>query len=145
MCDEVELTPSLSDAILLQKYVSSEAFRTSSLPSEKDEAGIHGPFKADQIVASDYVPLAEDSLDDYLTKLLFSTEWSTPASLGQYSEVLDTLRNSFIKGACCYVLQWDESSRHKHHEWGFVFTVFRELVFIGQKKDRIRRYIIGYD
>ncbi len=143
--DEIQLTPSLSDAILLEKYVSSNAFRTAFLPSDKDESGIHGPFEADQIVASDYEPFAVESLDDYLKNLLFSAEWSTPASPEQYCDVLSQLRKSFAEGARCYVLRWDESSRHKHHDWGFVFTVFREFVYIGQRNDGIRRFIIGYD
>jgi hypothetical protein len=55
--DRVDLADASSDAALIKQYVSSPAFHTSFLPSDKDETGIHGPFVAERINPGDFVPL----------------------------------------------------------------------------------------
>ena len=115
------------------------------LPSDRDETGIHGPFIADRIVASDFVPLKESALEEYLADLLYSTEWDSPASAEQFAAVLNQLRKPFAQGMRCFFLRFDESRSDLHHDWGFVLTVFREFLFLGRRPGVIARFVIGYD
>lgn len=143
--NEVELPSAGSDGELLERYVASPMFHTSFLPSDKDETGIHGPFIADRIVASDFVPLEESVLKEYLEALLYSPEWDSAASPEQFAAVLDQLRKPFAQGTRCFLLRFDESSSDLHHDWGFVLTVFREFLFLGRRPGLITRFVIGYD
>ncbi len=86
--DEVEFPQTDSDRDLIERYVASPAFHTSFLLSDKDETGIHGPFIADRIAPSDFVPFAESALEEYLAALLYSPEWDSPASAEQFAAVL---------------------------------------------------------
>jgi hypothetical protein len=143
--DEVELPPASSDRDILERYVASPAFHTSFLPSDKGETGIHGPFFADRIAATDFVPFEEAGLQEYLATLLYSPEWNSPASAEQFAAVLEQLRKPFANGMRCYLLRFDESRSDLHHDWGFVLTVFREFLFVGRCPGLIRRFVIGYD
>ncbi|MCX7008371.1 MAG: hypothetical protein NTY53_14175 [Kiritimatiellaeota bacterium] len=81
--DVLELPQTDTERELIERYVASPAFHTSFLPSDKDETGIHGPFIADRIEASDFVPFKESALEQYLATLLYSPEWDSPASAEQ--------------------------------------------------------------
>jgi hypothetical protein len=141
--DSVSLVTAPSDAALLEQYVTSPAFHTSFLPSDKDETGIHGPFLADRIKASDFVPLDEASLERYLESVQLS---ETPGEDGiERAKVLPHLRSAFDGGSRCHVLSVDERNKDLFHEWGFVLYIFREFLFIGSERDRLDRFIIGYD
>jgi hypothetical protein len=143
--DEVEVPPATSDRDLLEHYVASAAFHTSFLPSDKDETGIHGPFVADRIAPTDFVPFEESALEEYLAALLYSPEWDSPASAEQFAAVLEQLRKPFAQGMRCYLLRFDESRSDLHHDWGFVLTVFHEFLFLGPRPGLISRFVIGYD
>ena len=143
--DDVELPQTDSDGELLQRYVASSAFHTSFLPSDKDETAIHGPFFADRIAASDFVPFQESALAKYLAALLYSPEWDSPASAEQFAAVLDQLRKPFAQNSRCFMLRFDENRSDLHHDWGFVLTVFREFLFLGNRPGLITRFVIGYD
>ena len=143
--DDVEIPQVGSDRELLERYVASPAFHTSFLPSGKDETCIHGPFLADRIAASDFVPFEESALEEYLAALLYSSEWDSPATAEQFAAVLGHLRKPFEQNLRCFVLRFDESHSELHHEWGFVLTVFREFLFLGHSSSLITRFVIGYD
>ena len=143
--DELELSPAASDRDLVAKYLASSAFHTSFLPSDKDETGIHGPFIAGRIAPTDFVPLDESGLRDYLAALLYSSEWDSPATEEQFALVLEQLRRPFAEGMRCFLLRFDETCSDLHHDWGFVLTVFREFLFVGHRPGFIRRFVIGYD
>jgi len=141
--DWVELPAAPSDAALIQEYVASPAFHTSFLPSDKDETGIHGPFRADRIAAVDFLSLEEPGLEPYLQSVELS---ETPGEDEiERAKVLPYLRSSFGGGSQCYVLKADEKSKDLFHDWGSVLWVFREFLFIGSGRDRLHRFIIGYD
>jgi hypothetical protein len=141
--DRVELPAAPSDATLIQEYVASSAFHTSFLPSDKDETGIHGPFQAGRIAAADFLPLEEPGLEPYLQSVELSE--SPGEDEAERAKVLPYLRSAFHGGSRCYVLRADERSKELLHDWGFVLCVFREFLFIGSERDRLDRFIIGYD
>ncbi|HWX22357.1 MAG TPA: hypothetical protein VN578_20850 [Candidatus Binatia bacterium] len=143
--DDVEVPGGSSDGDVLEHYLASPAFHTSFLPSDKNETGIHGPFLADRIAASDFVPFQQVSMEGYLKALLYSPEWETPATPEQFAEVLAEPQKPFAQGMRCFLLRFDESYSDLHHDWGFVLTVFREFLFLGQRPGLIRRFVIGYD
>jgi hypothetical protein len=143
--DEVEVPPGSSDREVLEHYLASSAFQTSFLPSDKDETGIHGPFLASRIAASDFAPFEEATLEGYLKALLYSPEWERPATAEQFATVFEQLRRPFAQGMRCYLLGFDEARSDLHHDWGFVLTVFREFLFLGQRPGFISRFVIGYD
>jgi hypothetical protein len=143
--DDVEIPPADSEIELLKRYVASPAFHTSFFPSDKDETGIHGPFVADRIAASDFAPFQESALEEYLAALLYSPEWDSPASAEQFAAVLGQLRKPFAQGMRCFLLRFDETRSDLHHDRGFVLTVFREFLFLGRRPDVIARFVIGYD
>jgi hypothetical protein len=141
--DTVQLTAAASDSQLLQQYVASPSFHTSFLPSDKDETGIHGPFEAGRISADDYTPLREANLESYLESVELS---ETPGDdVAERAKLLPHLRDAFAGGRRCYVLRRDERSKELFHEWGFVLFVFREFLFVGEQRDRLERFVIGYD
>jgi hypothetical protein len=142
--DGVECPHTSSDREMLRCYLNSKEFHTSFLPSEKDETGIHGPFVADRISENDFVPFAASDLEGYLAALLYSPEWDSPASSEQFDAVLEQLRIPFEEGMRCYNLRFDESRSDLQHEWGSTFVVFRELLFVDDKR-RMKRFVIGYD
>ncbi len=141
--DRVELPAAPSDAALIQEYVASPAFHTSFLPNDKDETGIHGPFQAGRIAAADFLPLAEPGLEPYLQSIELSE--SPGEDEIQRAKVLPYLRSAFHGGSRCYVLKADERSKDLFHDWGSVLWVFREFLFVGSGRDRLDRFIIGYD
>lgn len=143
--DDVDLPQTDSDRELIMRYVASPAFHTSFLPSDKDETGIHGPFIADRIVASDFGLFEKSALEEYLAALLYSPEWDSPASTEQFAAVLGQLRKPFEQGMRCFLLRFDENRSDLHHDWGFVLTVFREFLFLGGCPGVIMRFVIGYD
>ena len=141
--DSVQLPIAPSDTALLAQYVVSPAFHTSFLPSDNDETGIHGPFLADRIKPSDFMPLEEPELEDYLASVQFS---QTPEEdETQRARVLPDLRSPFQRGSRCFVLKVDERNEELFHDWGWVFTIFRELVFAASERDCLERFIIGCD
>ncbi len=141
--DCVELPAATSDAALIQGYIGSPAFHTSFLPSDKDETGIHGPFCADRITPHDFVPLKEIDFEHYLESIQLSG--SKGEDEAERAKMLPCLVRASNEGIECYVLIRDERSKELFHEWGFVFSVFREFLFIGPKRDRLERFIVGYD
>jgi hypothetical protein len=143
--DELDLSPAPAASSLIESYVASSQFRTSFLPSDKDESAIHGPFVASRIRSDDFLLFEEAALQPYLDQLLLSDEWSKPASPEQCDAVGTALRSAFQQGGVCYLLRFDETSSELHHEWGFVFTVFRELLFIRPESGHVTRFVIGFD
>jgi hypothetical protein len=141
--DCVGLPASQSDAALIQEYVASPAFHTSFLPNDKDETGIHGQFQADRIGPVDFLPLDEYGLEQYLQSVELSESLGKDET--ERAKVLPHLRNAFHGGSRCYVLKATERNTELFHDWGFVLTVFREFLFIGSERDRLQRFIIGYD
>ena len=114
-------------------------------PSDKDESTIHGPFVRSRIRSDDFVQFEEPALQPYLDQLLLSSEWSEPATAEQCSAVGAALRSAFHESPACYRLRFDETSSELHHEWGFVFTVFRELLFLQPESGHVTRFVIGYE
>lgn len=143
--DEVEVSAGISDQDVLEHYIADPVFITSFLSSGKDEIGIHGLFVADRIEAADYPRSEEAMLEEYLKQLLCSSEWDNPASEEQFANVLRELQRPFAEGMHCFLLRFDERTANLHHDWGFVFTVFREFLFLGQCSGLIKGYVIGYD
>jgi hypothetical protein len=141
--DRVELPAAPSDIALIDEYVASPAFHTSFLPNDKDETGIHGPFQAGRIATADFLPLAESGLEPYLESVELSE--SPGEDETQRAKVLPHLRSAFQDGSRCYVLKSDERSKNLFHDWGSVIWVFREFLFVGPARDRLERFIIGYD
>jgi hypothetical protein len=141
--DTVQLAPAPSDSQLVQQYVASPSFHTSFLPSDKDETGIHGPFEAGRISVDDYIPLHEADLESYLASVELS---ETPGDdVAERAKLLPHLRSAFAEERRCYVLRRDERDKELFHEWGFVLWVFREFLFAGRQRDRLERFVIGYD
>jgi hypothetical protein len=143
--DELQLPPAPSAPSLIASYVASPHFGTSFLPSDKDESSIHGPFMRSRISSDDFVLFEEAALQPYLDQLFLSPEWNKPATPDQCSAVSAALRAAFEGSAICYRLFFDETSSSLHHEWGFVFTVFRELLFLQPESGHVTRFVIGYD
>jgi hypothetical protein len=141
--DSVQLAAAPSDAALIEQYVTSRAFHTSFLPSDKDETGIHGPFMADRIKTEDFVQLQESELGRYLGSVELS---EAPGEDDiERAKLLPHLRSAFAGGRRCYVLRRDERNKELFHDWGFVIWVFREFLFVGAQKESLDRFIIGYD
>lgn len=107
--DTVRLSVADSDEELIQRYVASSAFHTSFLHNYNDETGIHGPFEACRISASDYVPLYEEDLGRYLASVAVS---ETPgADDVERARLLPHLHGAFAGNRRCYVLRCDERDR----------------------------------
>jgi hypothetical protein len=141
--DSMKLAGASSDVALIEQYVASRAFHTSFPANDKDETGIHGPFLAERIKAADFQPLEQAELEHYLESIRLSeTEGDDAVERGK---MLPHLRSAFEGGHRCYILRRDERDKQLFHEWGFVLSVFRELLFVGPKRDSLERFIIGYD
>ena len=141
--DSVKLEAVSSDTALVEQYVASSAFHTSFLPSDKVEAGIHGPFVAERIKAGDFELLDEAGLEHYLMSVQLSEVQDD--DVAERAKILPYLRCAFEGGRRCYVLMRDERNKELFHDWGFVFLVFREFLFASQLRDSLDRFIIGYD
>jgi hypothetical protein len=141
--DSVKLTAAPSGAALIEQYVASPAFRTSFLPSEKDETGIHGPFAANLIKAEDFFPLQESELEFYLSTVELSEVPGEDEI--QRAKLVPHLRNAFSGGRRCFVLRRDERNKELFHDWGFVIWIFREFLFLRSQGDSLNRFVIGYD
>ena len=141
--DCVKLAEASSDDALIKQYVASPAFHTSFLPSDKDETGIHGPFVAERLIATDFVPLAKAQLEQYLESIQLSETAKDDAV--QLAKIRPHLESAFEDTCRCYVLSRDERNRDLFHEWGFVFFVFREFLFASPKRHTLERFVIGYD
>jgi hypothetical protein len=141
--DRVELVCATTDANLIDQYVSSQAFHTSFLPNDKDETGIHGPFVANRITATGFVPLQEGEVEEYLESIEHS---AIPAEdLVERFKIATHLHGAFDGARKCYVLRRDERDSELFHEWGFVLFVFREFLFIGPDRNGLDRLVVGYD
>ena len=141
--DSVKLAAAPSDVALLQQYAASPEFHTSFLRSDKDETGIHGPFLVERLKLSDFVPLEETNLENYLKDVQLS---ETPGEdEAERAKILPYLRSAFGGGRRCYVLTPNERHTELFHDWGFVLTVFREFLFANTQRDGLERFIIGYD
>ena len=69
-------------------------------------------------MASDFVPLKESALEEYLAALLYSTEWDSPASAEQFAAVLNQLRKPFAQDMRCFLLRFDGKRHPEHHYRG---------------------------
>jgi hypothetical protein len=141
--DVVNLPSGSSDAALIQHYVSSPAFHTSFLPSDKDETGIHGPFVAARIHAEDFIPLEQSHLEDYLRSVELAD--SPEEDVAARAQILPHLRSPLERQSRCYVLRRDERNKELFHDWGFTLWVFREFLFASESRDNLERFVIGYD
>ena len=141
--DTVPLSPAAADWEMIQQYVGSPAFHTSFLPNDQDEQGIHGPFQAGLLSAEDYLPLHEAELERYLESLEVSEK--AGEDLDERDKILHHFRHPFAGGCKCYVLRRDEHDKDLFHDWGFVLFVFREFLFVGPQRDRLERFVVGYD
>ena len=128
---------------MIQEYFASPAFHISFVPNDKDETGIHGPFQVDRIAPAAFVPLEEAGLEHYLESVEFSDLPGVDET--ERAKALSHLRSAFHGGSRCYVLKVDERNKELFHDWGWVLWLFREFLFIGQERDRLERFIIGFD
>ena len=141
--DSVELTPVISDLLLIEQYIASHEFCASFLPIVKYETGIHGPFVADSIHAEDFIPLQRADLEHYLDSIELS---ETPDDdVIERVKMLHHLGNAFDGGRKCFILKYDERDKALFHEWGFVLCIFREFLFTDSQRGRLERFIVGYD
>lgn len=141
--DRVKLPTAASDTDVIERYVGSPAFHTSFLPNERDETGIHGPFVAERIKAADFLPLQNAELGSYLKSVELSDLPGEDAT--ERAKASSYLRAAFDGGHMCYVLRRDERNSELFHEWGSVFFLFREFLFIGSERDCVERFVIGCD
>ncbi|MGD1085720.1 MAG: hypothetical protein ABSA47_13365 [Verrucomicrobiota bacterium] len=128
---------------MIEKYVGAPAFQETFLRSEQDDRGTHGPFLADRIKPSDFVPLEESGLEHYLESVNLSL---TPGEdEAERAKILPHLRKAFAEGGRCYILKVDERNKDLFHDLGWVLTLFREFLFVFPERDRLERFVIGYD
>lgn len=143
MHDTVAVPAAPTDAAVVERYVGSKAFGTSFVPNDADETPLHGPLRAEVVAAADYVPLAEADLEAHLATIEM---WKpTAENAAEHGAVLELLRAAYRRGKRCYALRLDERHTELHHEWGFVIWVFRELLFIGDARDSLERFVLGFD
>ena len=141
--DHVKIARASSDTAAIEHYVASPKFHGSFLPNYNDETGIHGPFVADRISATDFVPLKESEIGEYLKSVQISDAPGT--DLAEQAKMMSHLRVAFKGGHNCYVLRRDERDHELFHDWGYVLFVFREFLFVSAERDAIMRFVIGYD
>lgn len=139
--DTVQLSPAASDQDLLSQYISSTHFRTSFVPGGSGD--IHGPFKASGIWVNDFEALKADDLEAYLQSIELSEKPGEDEA--QRRKLWGELQKPFQSKLRCYALKPNERSKERFHDWGFVLLIFRELLFVGPQRDRLERYVVGYD
>ncbi len=141
--DAFNLRAQTSDVALIEEYMASAAFNTSFVPNEGDETGIHGPFNAESLKPTDFQVLEESELPLYLESIQIAT--NPHDDIAERQKILECLGEPFRKGFKCFLLIQDERNDELFHEWGFVFRLFREFVFIIPQSRQVERFVIGYD
>lgn len=141
--DSIELSAATSDLELIHQYITSTAFNTSFLPNDKNETGLHGPFLTDRIHAEDFIPLPEASLETYLRSMEFSK--NPGDDISEQAKLRLHFQAAFAGGNRCYRLRRDERDKELFHEWGSVLFVFREFLFVSPQRDKLERFVVGYD
>ncbi len=141
--DTVNLPQCSSHSRLVEHYISSPAFYTSFIPSEKDETGIHGPFVAAKIHASDFVSLEQVHVEDYIRGIEIAE--APEENAAAQNEILPHLNSAFERCGTSYVLRRDERDKELFDDWGFVLFLFREFLFPNPSRTGFERFVIGYD
>lgn len=141
--DTLDLPKSDSTTTAIIAYRDSPAFHTSFLPSDKDETGIHGPFAVDKIEPSDFVAFTKEELERNLESIAIARLEKDDVLVR--ANVQDFLLPRFQESNDCFLLKHDERSEDRLHDWGFVFFLFREFLFIKPDGRQIERVVLGYD
>lgn len=141
--DVVELGTARTAADLLEHYCASPAFHLSFLPSEKNESGLHGPFKADLISPSDFLPLSTTEIPEYIGSIEIAHD--PTHDVEARAVILREMQAVLESNSDCFVLRFTEKNPEQFHDWGFVFSVFREILIPDLDKHRLDRFAIGYD
>lgn len=141
--DEVELPAATSVGELIEHYCASPSFHLSFLPSDKDETGLHGPFLVEKIAPADFVPLAPPGIPSYVEEIKFADEGDDDAEA--HAIIFQEMREALETCTGCFVLKFTEANTDRFHEWGFVFSVFREILVPDLERKCLQRFAIGYD
>ena len=141
--DVLEFKDSPGDGEMISAYRNSPSFHTNFLKIDVEASGIHGPFVADQIVASDLEMMDKARFNAYLHGIRFSDDRAQDEDA--HSKILSHLKVPMNTVGRCFVLRFDETNWDRFHDWGFVFHMFREILIPDPDRGTLDRFVIGYD
>lgn len=143
---EVSLEPSDTWEGAVAAYLTSESFQTSFLPPEDKDAGIHGPFKQDQIAVEDFELLSVDEFYQRIQEIRQPEGFSEPATDDQWRQVGDLLAKVQPQFKWLIGLRLIETDEERFHDWGFVLgIVFREFLLTNPNSERAYRLVFSLD
>jgi len=133
-------------AEVLSELVRSPVYRNNFIEPESfkhDPGPIHGPFRADQIEASDYETLSFEALCDDIRRRLADPSFSRPPSDEQRESVGALLARIKKTALHCFHLKLNRSDDSHRHDWWFVYTIFHEYIILEHRG--LWLLVLGYD
>ena len=145
-CNEIVLTPSKSWQEVVRAYVSDESFETSFVGPEFERAELlHGPFWRTKVNPEDFSLLTVDEFYEDIQSIRQPPEFSEPVSDAQWRAVADRLKTIQPNFEWLIKMRLTETDTDRHHDWGFVLTIFREYLFANPNSPQVSRLTFGYD
>jgi hypothetical protein len=143
---DIQIPKCDSLAEMLAAYISSSSFGASFARPDPDVSPeLHGPFKRDDVLASDFYVLTRRELQEELESVRSHPDFGAAPSIEQWQPVEDLMLELHAANTWTVALRLTERDSSKHHDWGFVLHLFREFLFASPGSPRLSRAVFGYD
>ena len=145
-CNELELPRSESWQEVVRAYLQDTSFQTSFVGPELEHAELlHGPFWRAEVNPEDFRLLAVEEFYEDVQSIRQPPNFLEPVSDDQWRDVGDRLKMIQPNFEWLIKLRLTEIDTNKHHDWGFVLTIFREYLFANPNSAQVSRLTFGYD
>jgi len=133
-----------SDAI--RAYVQSPEFGTSFVGPNRDVApNIHGPFRRECILESDFEPISRDQFRARIAAIRQTEGFAVKVPREEWDPVEKIVGIIADRNTSFYALRFTEKDKPLRHEWGSVLELFREFICFPEEYGVMDRLIFGYD
>ena len=133
-----------SAAEVPEAYYRSPEFETSFVSHEPRSPGIHGPFSKTALAGSDFVLITAPEFRAKVAEIRQPEGFYEPASNEQWIPVEALVSEQCDRSIAIYMLRFTEEDRERHHDWGWIYHVFREFICV-QSNLTITRVVFGQD
>lgn len=146
--ERVELPRCQSPQDVIREYRHSDAFRTSFVGSEASHTPaleLHGPFLRSSISESDFKLITPQHFQALIAAIPKTSGFTEPPAEEQWQAIQHLVFEVGSRHTWLFGLRLTEDNPECFHDWGFVFTIFREFICASPGAEFAERLVFGYD
>ena len=137
---EVAISPCDTVSEIVSAYIRSNSFGASFIGPQNDrQLELHGPFWRASITPDDFQLISPDQFAAAFQAIRQPEGFTSPANDTQWHAVEEVTSRLVNTNRWILMLRLTEKDSDHLHDWGFVFTVFREFLFANPDSDHLFR------